>query len=669
MIIKDLYLDHFGKFRDREIRLGRGINVIYGGNESGKSTIFGFIRCMLFGAERARGRGAGKDIYSRFLPWNNDGSYDGRMTFEHEGHDYRIVRNLHKDSTEFALYDETDGREVMLPDGAIYHLIDGLTEANFKNSIAAGQLALMPEQRFSDSLKSHLVGLSMTGSEGIDVAQVMAALKEERKKAAKAVSDEAYTALLRQEEALAEKAEKGSELVMRREALTERLRVRRAELEKLEAENARKLKDQREEKARAIRLIQENNDIVEQYRARKEELKELQSAGEDKAYRQKLKEDLRAYESRQAVLDDLEPRYEELSDKSEGAFVKTLILILPLIAVIILVFMMGDKMGLSQILKYVICAALALLTAFLAFTMFDRSVRRSRRVHQMRVDIEELENAQESFLDHYGVTEVTVLRERTAGAAGRQEAEDRLKREIAALGRRYRDIQEPLAPYLEKYGDSVSLEDEPDGEADEAIKDLKSRIAETENSLRELDLSLAQLEETKAALMGVRERKKAMEDSRKNSSEDIMAIDLAAGTLTELTADMNRSFGRDLNKNVSEMLALMTAGQHDRVMIDEDFRILVDDGRTPAAPDHFSAGTADQVYFAARVAAAQMIFGETMPLILDDSFALYDDERLENTLQLLARQEYFEQVILLTCHKREMEILERCHIPYHGCHL
>ena len=52
MIIKQLNLDHFGKFHDREIHLEKGINIVYGANESGKSTVHSFIQCMLFGTER-----------------------------------------------------------------------------------------------------------------------------------------------------------------------------------------------------------------------------------------------------------------------------------------------------------------------------------------------------------------------------------------------------------------------------------------------------------------------------------------------------------------------------------------------------------------------------------------------------------------------------------------
>lgn len=52
----ELHLKGFGKFHDRTISFTDGINVIYGKNEAGKSTMHTFIRGMLFGIQPQRGR-------------------------------------------------------------------------------------------------------------------------------------------------------------------------------------------------------------------------------------------------------------------------------------------------------------------------------------------------------------------------------------------------------------------------------------------------------------------------------------------------------------------------------------------------------------------------------------------------------------------------------------
>lgn len=71
----------------------------------------------------------------------------------------------------------------------------------------------------------------------------------------------------------------------------------------------------------------------------------------------------------------------------------------------------------------------------------------------------------------------------------------------------------------------------------------------------------------------------------------------------------------------------------------------------------------EQMYLALRLGAGRFFTQEeTLPILLDEAFASFDDERLESTLKWLAAQP--EQIFLFTCQKREAEILERNGIPY-----
>ena len=55
---------------------------------------------------------------------------------------------------------------------------------------------------------------------------------------------------------------------------------------------------------------------------------------------------------------------------------------------------------------------------------------------------------------------------------------------------------------------------------------------------------------------------------------------------------------------------------------------------------------------------------EKMPIILDEAFAYFDDERLKNSLLFLIEQAKEHQIILFTCTKREKDILEQLGISY-----
>ena len=113
MFFKKLVLQNFGRFHNKEIELKPGLNLIYGENEAGKSTIHAFIKGMLFGIERSRGRGvAGKDdVYTRYLPWNNPGAFNGSMDISIDHKDYRIQRSFHANDKRFVILDLKTGRK------------------------------------------------------------------------------------------------------------------------------------------------------------------------------------------------------------------------------------------------------------------------------------------------------------------------------------------------------------------------------------------------------------------------------------------------------------------------------------------------------------------------------------------------------------------------------
>lgn len=55
MIIKEAYMKNFGKFQKKRISFQQGINIVYGENESGKTTLYTFLQGVFFGIPRKRG--------------------------------------------------------------------------------------------------------------------------------------------------------------------------------------------------------------------------------------------------------------------------------------------------------------------------------------------------------------------------------------------------------------------------------------------------------------------------------------------------------------------------------------------------------------------------------------------------------------------------------------
>ena len=100
------------------------------------------------------------------------------------------------------------------------------------------------------------------------------------------------------------------------------------------------------------------------------------------------------------------------------------------------------------------------------------------------------------------------------------------------------------------------------------------------------------------------------------------------------------------------------------MVIDEEFQIYLDTGETCLALHQVSYGTAEQVYLALRMACREILCREEeLPLVLDETFAMYDQKRLSETLKYISRTN--SQVLLFSCHKREIEALKELGISYH----
>ena len=152
--------------------------------------------------------------------------------------------------------------------------------------------------------------------------------------------------------------------------------------------------------------------------------------------------------------------------------------------------------------------------------------------------------------------------------------------------------------------------------------------------------------------------------------EEIDAIDLASGTLTSLASSVRESFGLYLNKTASQLVAGITGGIYNSMSIDEELNIFLNTPTRQIPINQVSSGAMDQIYLAVRLAVARLVQDahDHMPLVFDDSFVLYDDERLKTAMKWL-KSTCTGQIIIFTCHQREAQLLTANQIPYHMINL
>jgi recombinational DNA repair ATPase RecF len=129
----------------------------------------------------------------------------------------------------------------------------------------------------------------------------------------------------------------------------------------------------------------------------------------------------------------------------------------------------------------------------------------------------------------------------------------------------------------------------------------------------------------------------------------LAAIEEAEGTtMRKATRFLEQSVGRDI--------ARLTGGRYRKVQIDDrtlDVDVWAPERGDWVAASHLSKGTIDQVYLAARIGLVRLVTqGKRPPLILDDPFVTFDDQRAARAALLLRELSSDFQVIYLACSNR-----------------
>ena len=179
MYIEKLLLKNFGKFNNFEIDLDTGLNVIYGKNESGKSTLFSFIKGILFGIEKQRGRAAKTDAYVKLEPWDNPTFFEGRCLLVKGGVHYILERRFYKGDKSFYIINRDTGER--LSEEAAEAFFEGLSESRYLNSISVGQARQEDDTELIKEIQNCIANLDVSHGAEIDVEAACKSLKDKKR--------------------------------------------------------------------------------------------------------------------------------------------------------------------------------------------------------------------------------------------------------------------------------------------------------------------------------------------------------------------------------------------------------------------------------------------------------------------------------------------------------
>lgn len=180
MIIQELHIDGFGKLTNLDLQFEDNVNLIYGDNEAGKSTLCSFIFHMLYGMERGRGKASSFDAYIRYLPWQA-AAYGGSLTFESNGFVWLLERSFLTDNRYLRLTRLDDGTVFSDAETQLSQILEGVDSESFRAMYLISQQSCADISSLSEILRQYTQNLPGSGSMCFSPTRALKDLKRQKK--------------------------------------------------------------------------------------------------------------------------------------------------------------------------------------------------------------------------------------------------------------------------------------------------------------------------------------------------------------------------------------------------------------------------------------------------------------------------------------------------------
>lgn len=709
----------FGRLQGQSLELKDGLNIIEAPNETGKSTWCAFLLSMLYGINsREREKAGFIPDKIRYTPWAGT-AMSGRLDCRDGDRDLTITRTTRRQTApmgEFqAVYTGTGDSVPDLTGATCGETLLGVTKEVYERSAFIRQAGLPIHQ--DAGLERRIASLITTGEEGVSYSEAAEVLKKQlnRRRHNKTGQLPALETELQEiEQQLAEadryanqltEANRETEILSAREAalkseLTQHDRWEAALRQKAIAEAQQEAQRAEQTAADLRRHLTEDhipeNETIGRLRGAIVNL-ETTRKNTEKARGEKdeaAKSLLRA----EAALN--ESPFVGHSPESARKAAADLPVIRPALwwlPILTLAAGGGIAYAVTQgtpIWITALAAALGLaagLTVMLLRTSGDRK-KRAAYLHSFGTDsAEALEAALNTYVNLY---------ERVESA---QAELDRKSAEADTLYNMYSSNQQGILLEIRRFAPSafdVSTADQllrecavrrkAVTEAEATAQKARMRwevlaqhapqdtdladAAEPQRSREEVTAELAQVQAGLSAARSAADRLSgqlsAMGDpavlestaqqlrSQHSALEgEYASIRLAMDALESANTTLQNRFSPELGRRAAEIFSELTDGKYAGVVLDRSFRLSAEPTGDVLYRDAalLSAGTADQLYLATRLAICDLVLPEEkrVPIILDDALANFDDERAAAALRWLKEESKHRQILLFTCHSRE----------------
>ncbi len=614
MNINFLQINGFGKIKNKEINLGKNINIIYGKNEKGKTTILKFLESMLYGISKNKN---GKDIsdYEKFKPWTGD-NYSGKIIYTlNNGNRFEVYREFNKKSPKIYNKNHEDISKDFNVDknkeNEFFYEHTNIDKNTFISSVLSEQKEIILSNSDRRNIIQKISNMASTGEDNISYKKIIDKLNKK------------YIEEVGTDRTIDRPINKINKM-------KENLKIRLKKIEYNE-NNSIEINNKKNQ------IYNEINYLENKYNL----LKEIKKINEKNKYTKEeinIKNNLISENKNKINNNENNINKNIKENKKLNKYLKIIFFIIIILNIIIF------SIKINLIIKIIFAG----ISLFVFFGLLLLKIKNKNKFYNE--EILKLNNEKNTI----------------------NKIISELENDVNNLNQNIKNenyIQKELI--LKKYNNLIDKNTILDL-LQKDLKTIENEIEETEEKCNKSKLEKYKLEILEKDINKEIEEKASIEEQLenvKNKEEEIIklgqAIELTKNILEKAYDKMKNNITPRFTQNLQKNTIGIIGGNYKKIIFSEDEGLIVEtENGNYVNANILSVGTIDQLYLALRLAITSEIAKEELPIILDEAFAYYDDERLENILQYLCSNFSKNQIIIFTCSKREVEIMDRLGISY-----
>ena len=663
MQINKIKINNYGKLKEKEIQLKNGINIIYGKNEAGKSTLLNFISNSFYGISKNK---RGKEIsnFEKYMPWSGE-DFSGKLEYELDnGEKFEIFRDFKKKNPKIFNENKEDISKQFNIDknkgNEFFYEQTKVDEELFFSTIVVNQQEVKLGKQEQNILIQKLANLVGTGDDNVSYKRAIDRINRRQldEIGTQRSREKPINIIERDIENLQKEKEELEKYKNFKYEIEENKNILNEEINNLENKN-NYLKE--------IKLLNENQKIEKEKIKIKENIKN-ENLEKINLLKNKMNE-IKENNKNILEINNKKIKNNKKNNLEKNKSNKKLILFFILIIILNIIQFIVIK---NKLINYIF---LLTVPTDLIFSIFlkikeNKKIKKQEKIEKNKINELEKINLEINNLNN----EINLL----------EKNNDELEKEINKLKNNFNlninsEKEKIKNKYLNKieknnnklknkinnFDNLINLKEISLENINYEIQEIENEISHQKIKLHTLDLDKINIEPRLDNLSKIEE--KLVNNNLKMSTLKCLekSMELAKQIITDSYEKMKNTVTPKFTQNLSENISKITDGKYTNIKFNDEEGLIVElDNGNYVNASQLSIGTIDQLYLSLRLSMVEELSEEKMPIILDEAFAYYDEDRLENILKYINDKFMNHQIIIFTCTDREKDRLEKEKIEF-----